>query len=182
MRFADSARAGSCGPRGLYCSVGTPLHARDDHGEIFCSETEAKRQRRLAWEAAGIAKAHSSAEAAQLIDAEEVDAWIEGFGADHELAAASLWPLTPLRSDPHRQLLRGKLEPGHPASAGRDRPRLSRSVGVEMVCREGERSRYCGNDDAIDLVMRGKALATDLSQKERAAEAVVLFTRDPDKR
>jgi len=55
--------------------------------------------------------------------------------------------------------------------------RLSRSVGVEMVRNEGERSRYRGNEDAIDLVMRGNALTTDLSQKEKAAEAVALFTR-----
>jgi len=62
--------------------------------------------------------------------------------------------------------------------------RLSRSVGVEMVRHEGERSRYRGNEDAVDLVMRGNALTTDLSQKEKAAEAVALFTRalerDPD--
>jgi adenylate cyclase len=57
--------------------------------------------------------------------------------------------------------------------------RLSRSVGVEMVRYEGSVShtRAGKTDDAIDLVMRGKAVATDLSRKERAVEAVALFTR-----
>jgi Flp pilus assembly protein TadD len=64
--------------------------------------------------------------------------------------------------------------------------RLSRSVGVEMVRDEGRRSRSRGGEreDAIDLVMRGNAVATDLNRKERAEEAVALFTRtlqlDPD--
>ncbi|HUA77309.1 MAG TPA: hypothetical protein VMA86_06530 [Acetobacteraceae bacterium] len=57
--------------------------------------------------------------------------------------------------------------------------RLARSVGVEMVRNEGRQgSAEAGEgDDAVDLVMRGNALATDLGQKERAAEAVSLFTR-----
>ncbi|HME24393.1 MAG TPA: tetratricopeptide repeat protein, partial [Acetobacteraceae bacterium] len=64
--------------------------------------------------------------------------------------------------------------------------RLSRSVGVEMVRNEAERSRSRGADgaDAVDLVMRGNALAADLSRKEIAVEAVALFNRaltlDPD--
>jgi adenylate cyclase len=64
--------------------------------------------------------------------------------------------------------------------------RLSRSTGVEMVRNEGRR-RSCeatDGDDATELVMRGNALATDLGHKERAIEAVALFTRalerDPD--
>ncbi len=64
--------------------------------------------------------------------------------------------------------------------------RLSRSVGVEMVRKEAERSRSRSGEggDAVDLVMRGKALAADLSRSEIAAEAVALFNRaltlDPD--
>lgn len=64
--------------------------------------------------------------------------------------------------------------------------RLTRSVGVEMVRHEAERSRRrCGNDcDAADLVLRGNALGADVPRKENAAEAVALFkkalTRDPD--
>jgi adenylate cyclase len=64
--------------------------------------------------------------------------------------------------------------------------RLARTVGVEMVRDEGRRSqsRSGACDDALDLVMRGNAVATDLNRKERAVEAVALFTRalelDPD--
>ncbi|HEX4173342.1 MAG TPA: tetratricopeptide repeat protein [Acetobacteraceae bacterium] len=64
--------------------------------------------------------------------------------------------------------------------------RLARTVGVEMVRNEGRRSesRSGAYDDALDMVMRGNAVATDLSRKERAVEAVALFTRalelDPD--
>ena len=49
--------------------------------------------------------------------------------------------------------------------------RLSRSVGVEMVLKEAERSRSRGDEvpDAVDLVMRGNALAANLSRKEVAA-------------
>lgn len=56
--------------------------------------------------------------------------------------------------------------------------RLARTVGVEMVRNEGRRSqsRTGGNHDALDLVMRGNAVATDLNRKERAIEAVALFT------
>jgi adenylate cyclase len=57
--------------------------------------------------------------------------------------------------------------------------RLSRSVGVEMVLHEARRSRSQGGEreDAVDLVLRGNAMATDLSRKERAEEAVALFAR-----
>jgi adenylate cyclase len=64
--------------------------------------------------------------------------------------------------------------------------RLSRSVGVEMVRNEAERSRCRGAEgaDAVDLVMRGNALAVDLSRNDIAVEAVTLFNRaltlDPD--
>ncbi len=57
--------------------------------------------------------------------------------------------------------------------------RLSRSVGIEMLQSEAARSRLRGGSggDAIDLVMRGNALAANLAQKDRAAEAVALFRR-----
>ena len=57
--------------------------------------------------------------------------------------------------------------------------RLSRSVGIEMVRYEAERSRVDSGEagDPIDLVMRGNALAADISRKERAVEAVALFTQ-----
>lgn len=64
--------------------------------------------------------------------------------------------------------------------------RLSRSVGVEMVRDEAQRSRARGGEggDAVDLVMRGKATAANLSRKEIAVEAVALFnqalTLEPD--
>ena len=57
----------------------------DDRADTLCPGTEAEQQRRLAWEAAGIAKAPASAEAGQLIDSEEIDAWIDSLGTDHEL-------------------------------------------------------------------------------------------------
>jgi TolB-like protein/Tfp pilus assembly protein PilF len=55
--------------------------------------------------------------------------------------------------------------------------RLSRTVGVEMVRNEAERVRARGPEaeDAFDLVMRGKALATDLSRGATAVEAIALF-------
>ena len=57
--------------------------------------------------------------------------------------------------------------------------RLSRSVGVEMVRNEGTRGRSEGGEreDALDLVMRGNAVAINLNRKELAKEAVALFTR-----
>jgi TolB-like protein/Flp pilus assembly protein TadD len=57
--------------------------------------------------------------------------------------------------------------------------RLSRSVGIEMVRSEAERSRLIDADgvDAIDLVMRGRALANDIRQRENASQAVSLFQR-----
>lgn len=58
---------------------------RPDDDASVRPETEAERQRRLVWEAAGIAKARASAEAGQLIDSEEIDAWIDSLGTDHEL-------------------------------------------------------------------------------------------------
>lgn len=64
--------------------------------------------------------------------------------------------------------------------------RLVRSVAVEMMRDEGRRSDAStkDRDDAVDLVMRGNAVAIDVGRKERAAEAISLFRRalavDPD--
>ena len=49
------------------------------------SETEAERQRRLAWERERIAEAEASIAAGLIIDAAEVDAWLDSIGTDHEL-------------------------------------------------------------------------------------------------
>ena len=56
-----------------------------DTGGIRPSATEADRQRRIAWEAAGIAEARAQLDAGYYVDAEEVDAWIDSIGTDHEL-------------------------------------------------------------------------------------------------
>ena len=49
------------------------------------SETEAGRQCRLAWERERIAEADADIAAGRLIDAAEIDAWIDSIGTDHEL-------------------------------------------------------------------------------------------------
>ena len=48
-------------------------------------ENEAERQARLAWEAEGVAKARAELDAGCYVDADEIDAWIDSIGADHEL-------------------------------------------------------------------------------------------------
>jgi TolB-like protein/Flp pilus assembly protein TadD len=64
--------------------------------------------------------------------------------------------------------------------------RLSRSIGFELLQSEAARTRNRSDEgaDAVDLVMQGNALAADISRKERAAEALELFTQalacDPD--
>lgn len=50
-------------------------------------ETEEQRQRRLAWERARIAEADAEFAAGLFIDAEDIDAWIDSIGTDHELPA-----------------------------------------------------------------------------------------------
>ncbi len=49
------------------------------------NETEAEWQRRLAWERERIAEADADIAAALIIDAAEIDAWIDSIGTDHEL-------------------------------------------------------------------------------------------------
>jgi TolB-like protein len=64
--------------------------------------------------------------------------------------------------------------------------RLSRSVGIEMVCSEATRGSAGNSADVIDLVMRARALANDIRQKENAASAIELLRQalelDPDRR
>jgi predicted transcriptional regulator len=48
-------------------------------------ETEAERQRRLDWEAEGIADARADVAAGRIADEADVDAWIDSIGTDHEL-------------------------------------------------------------------------------------------------
>jgi predicted transcriptional regulator len=49
------------------------------------AETEAERQARIAWEAAGIAEAQADVAAGRLVDAAVVRAWVESIDTDHEL-------------------------------------------------------------------------------------------------
>ena len=48
-------------------------------------ETEVERRDRLAWEAAGIAEARAELDAGLYVDANDIDAWIDSMGTDHEL-------------------------------------------------------------------------------------------------
>ena len=48
-------------------------------------ETEADRQRRIAWEAERIAEAQAELDAGLYVDAAEIGAWIDSLGTDHEL-------------------------------------------------------------------------------------------------
>jgi predicted transcriptional regulator len=57
----------------------------DDRADSLSPETEAERQRRLAWGAEMIAEADADIAAGRLIDEAEIDAWIDSIGTDHEL-------------------------------------------------------------------------------------------------
>ncbi len=56
-----------------------------DRGDAPRPETEAERQARLAWEAEGVAAAEASLAAGLYVDADDIDAWIDSIGTDHEL-------------------------------------------------------------------------------------------------
>ena len=64
--------------------------------------------------------------------------------------------------------------------------RLSRSIGIEMIRSEAARPLAIGSgtSDAVDLAMRGRAVAADIRRKESAAEAARIFRQalalDPD--
>jgi predicted transcriptional regulator len=56
-----------------------------DRADTVRPETEAATQRRLAWEAERIAEARAELDAGLYVDADEIDAWIDSMGTDHEL-------------------------------------------------------------------------------------------------
>jgi predicted transcriptional regulator len=57
----------------------------DGNAQPASVETEAERQRRLAWEAEMIAEADAEIAAGLVIEEADVDAWIDSLGTDHEL-------------------------------------------------------------------------------------------------
>lgn len=59
----------------------------NDNAPAARFETEAEKQRRLAWEAEMIAEARASAAAGHVVSSKEVDAWIDSLDTDHELPA-----------------------------------------------------------------------------------------------
>lgn len=48
-------------------------------------ETKDQERERLAWEARMIAEARAEIEAGLYVDADEIEAWIDSIGTDHEL-------------------------------------------------------------------------------------------------
>jgi predicted transcriptional regulator len=56
-----------------------------DRAPASHSEIEAEKLRQFAWEAAMIAEADADIAAGRLVDAADVDAWIDSIGTDHEL-------------------------------------------------------------------------------------------------
>ena len=67
------------------CLMDTVNPASGESADTPDPETEAERQRRLAWEAEGIAAAEASLAAGLYVDADDIDAWIDSIGTDHEL-------------------------------------------------------------------------------------------------
>lgn len=76
--------------RDYRCRMGT-LNLDDDQGDHAGAETDAERQHRLAWEAEMIAEAEAEVAAGLYVDWQDMRAWIDSVGTDHEL------PLPPVR-------------------------------------------------------------------------------------
>jgi predicted transcriptional regulator len=57
----------------------------NDSAQAAHSETEAERQRRLVWEAEGIARARASTAAGYYATSAEVKTWIDSLGTDNPL-------------------------------------------------------------------------------------------------
>jgi len=53
--------------------------------------------------------------------------------------------------------------------------RLSRSVGIEMVCSEAARGNAGNSADVIYLVMRARELTNDIRQRENVPSAIELL-------
>jgi predicted transcriptional regulator len=49
------------------------------------TETEDDRKRRIAWDAKMIAEADTQIEAGPFVGSDEIDAWTDSIGTDHEL-------------------------------------------------------------------------------------------------
>ncbi len=58
---------------------------RRDSASAASPETEAERQRRLAWEAEGLLRARASIAAGYYATSAEVNAWIDSLGGDNPL-------------------------------------------------------------------------------------------------
>ena len=56
-----------------------------DRADALSPETEADRERRIAWEAERIAEADASIAAGYYATSAEVNAWIDSLGTDHPL-------------------------------------------------------------------------------------------------
>jgi predicted transcriptional regulator len=56
-----------------------------DTGSAPHQAIEVEPERSLAWEAAMIAEADAELQAGLYVDANEIDAWIDSIGTDHEL-------------------------------------------------------------------------------------------------
>jgi hypothetical protein len=65
--------------------IGVMGNMSSDCGSTPSPETEADRERRIAWEAVMIAQADASIAAGRVVDESAVDAWIDSIGTDHEL-------------------------------------------------------------------------------------------------
>jgi predicted transcriptional regulator len=61
------------------------LHIAGGQGPL--SEGPVERRVRIAWEAERIAEARASVAAGRVVSSEQVDAWIDSLGTDHELPA-----------------------------------------------------------------------------------------------
>jgi predicted transcriptional regulator len=57
----------------------------DDRADPLSPETEAERQARLAWEAAGIAEAEAELDAGLYVDLAEVRVWVDSLRTDSPL-------------------------------------------------------------------------------------------------
>jgi predicted transcriptional regulator len=73
----------------MLCYMDTGNRTRGRSTRVSHSQTAAARQRHIAREAELIAQARASAAAARTVSEEQVDAWIDSLGTDHELPPPS---------------------------------------------------------------------------------------------